>query len=178
MRHTGAMRVLVIDNYDSFVYNLVQYLAQLGAEPVVRRNDEVDLDELDEVHGVLVSPGPGTPDRAGSSVDVVRRAAGDLGLVRSAHRHVTGAEIDSCLLKGRDAAAGADRLVIDRHRWILRVVVEERPLIERRRERRARAGERPAPYVDRRRRCRARTRAAARGGEHGGRNAHEQCPHS
>ncbi|MCW2719815.1 aminodeoxychorismate/anthranilate synthase component II [Pseudonocardia sp.] len=69
------MRVLVIDNYDSFVYNLVQYLAQLGAETVVRRNDEVDLDELDEVHGVLVSPGPGTPERAGSSIDVIRRAA-------------------------------------------------------------------------------------------------------
>ncbi len=69
------MRVLVIDNYDSFVYNLVQYLAQLGAESVVRRNDEVDLDELDDVHGVLVSPGPGTPERAGSSIDVICRAA-------------------------------------------------------------------------------------------------------
>jgi len=75
MQDTGAMRVLVIDNYDSFVYNLVQYLAQLGAETRVRRNDEVDLDELDEVHGVLVSPGPGTPERAGSSIDVIRRAA-------------------------------------------------------------------------------------------------------
>jgi para-aminobenzoate synthetase component 2 len=75
MRDTGAMRVLVIDNYDSFVYNLVQYLAQLGAQTRVRRNDEVDLDELDEVHGVLVSPGPGTPERAGSSIDVIVRAA-------------------------------------------------------------------------------------------------------
>ena len=69
------MRVLVVDNYDSFVYNLVQYLAQLGAEPTVRRNDEVDLDELDEVDGVLVSPGPGTPERAGSSIEVIRRSA-------------------------------------------------------------------------------------------------------
>ncbi len=67
------MRVLVIDNYDSFVYNLVQYLAQLGTEVVVRRNDAVDLDELDEVQGVLVSPGPGTPERAGSSIAVIRR---------------------------------------------------------------------------------------------------------
>ena len=70
------MRVLVVDNYDSFVYNLVQYLAQLGAETVVRRNDEVELDELGEVDGVLVSPGPGTPERAGSSIDVIRAAAG------------------------------------------------------------------------------------------------------
>jgi anthranilate synthase/aminodeoxychorismate synthase-like glutamine amidotransferase len=69
------MRVLVIDNYDSFVYNLVQYLAQLGADTVVRRNDEVDLDELDSVDGVLVSPGPGTPERAGSSIEVIRRSA-------------------------------------------------------------------------------------------------------
>jgi para-aminobenzoate synthetase component 2 len=69
------MRVLVIDNYDSFVYNLVQYLAQLGAETMVRRNDEVDLDELDGVDGVLVSPGPGTPERAGASIEVIRRSA-------------------------------------------------------------------------------------------------------
>ena len=69
------MRVLVVDNYDSFVYNLVQYLAQLGAQVTVRRNDQVDLDELDDVDGVLVSPGPGTPERAGSSIEVIRRSA-------------------------------------------------------------------------------------------------------
>lgn len=69
------MRVLVIDNYDSFVYNLVQYLAQLGADVTVRRNDEVALDELDGVHGVLVSPGPGTPERAGMSIAVIRSCA-------------------------------------------------------------------------------------------------------
>ncbi|MGE0300938.1 aminodeoxychorismate/anthranilate synthase component II [Pseudonocardia sp.] len=73
------MRVLVIDNYDSFVYNLVQYLAQLGAEVTVRRNDEVDLDELADVDGVLVSPGPGTPERAGASIDAIRRSA-ELGV--------------------------------------------------------------------------------------------------
>ena len=69
------MRVLVVDNYDSFVYNLVQYLAQLGAECVVRRNDEVDLAEIKNVDGVLVSPGPGTPERAGSSIDVIKACA-------------------------------------------------------------------------------------------------------
>ncbi|TWP52826.1 aminodeoxychorismate/anthranilate synthase component II [Lentzea tibetensis] len=69
------MRVLVVDNYDSFVYNLVQYLAQLGAECVVRRNDAVELDEIDEFGGVLVSPGPSTPDRAGKSMDVIRHCA-------------------------------------------------------------------------------------------------------
>jgi para-aminobenzoate synthetase component II len=69
------VRVLVVDNYDSFVYNLVQYLAQLGAETVVRRNDVVELDELDEVDGVLISPGPGTPERAGASVEVIQESA-------------------------------------------------------------------------------------------------------
>jgi para-aminobenzoate synthetase component 2 len=72
------MRVLVVDNYDSFVYNLVQYLAQLGAECVVRRNDDDELTApgaLNGFDGVLVSPGPSTPERAGASIDVVRRCA-------------------------------------------------------------------------------------------------------
>jgi para-aminobenzoate synthetase component 2 len=69
------MRVLVVDNYDSFVYNLVQYLAQLGAECTVWRNDVVDLEKITEFDGVLVSPGPGTPESAGQSIDVVKRCA-------------------------------------------------------------------------------------------------------
>jgi para-aminobenzoate synthetase component 2 len=70
-------RILVVDNYDSFVYNLVQYLAQLGADSVVRRNDAVGVDELDElgVDGVLISPGPGTPEAAGVSVAMVTGCA-------------------------------------------------------------------------------------------------------
>jgi anthranilate synthase/aminodeoxychorismate synthase-like glutamine amidotransferase len=62
-------RVLVIDNYDSFVYNLVQYLGELGAEPIVHRHDAVTLDEMDalEPDAVLVSPGPGRPEDAGCS---------------------------------------------------------------------------------------------------------------
>jgi para-aminobenzoate synthetase component II len=74
-------RVLCVDNYDSFVYNLVQYLGQLGVEVIVRRNDDVSVAELDEldVAGVLVSPGPGTPDDAGVSMEIVRACA-DRGL--------------------------------------------------------------------------------------------------
>ena len=70
-------RVLVVDNYDSFVFNLVQYLGQLGAEVVVRRNDEVSVDELDDlgVDGVLISPGPGEPADAGCSLAMVEAAA-------------------------------------------------------------------------------------------------------
>ncbi len=73
-----ATRVLVIDNYDSFVYNLVQYLGELGAEPVVHRHDERTVPELEalEPDAVLISPGPGTPDDAGVSNDVITMFAG------------------------------------------------------------------------------------------------------
>ena len=69
-------RVLVVDNYDSFVFNLVQYLAQLGAEVDVRRNDEVDARDADAYDGVLLSPGPGTPEKAGVCVEMVQHCAG------------------------------------------------------------------------------------------------------
>ena len=70
-------RVLVLDNYDSFVYNLVQYLGQLGAEVVVHRNDALDVAALDDlaVDGVLISPGPGTPQAAGVSMELVSACA-------------------------------------------------------------------------------------------------------
>ncbi len=69
------MRILVIDNYDSFVYNLVQYLAQLGAQCVVRRNDAVEPGEVSSADGILISPGPGTPERAGASMGIVQECA-------------------------------------------------------------------------------------------------------
>jgi anthranilate synthase/aminodeoxychorismate synthase-like glutamine amidotransferase len=71
-------RVLVIDNYDSFTYNLVQYLGELGAEPMVHRNDALTIEQITELDpdGVLISPGPGTPDDAGLSNEVIRTFAG------------------------------------------------------------------------------------------------------
>ena len=74
-------RILVVDNYDSFVFNLVQYLGQLGADVDVRRNDEVTPDEAVEYDGVLLSPGPGTPEGAGVCMDVVRRCAGQVPIL-------------------------------------------------------------------------------------------------
>ena len=68
-------RILVIDNYDSFVFNLVQYLAQLGAECTVVRNDEVDDSAAAQYDGVLISPGPGTPDKAGVSIAMIKYCA-------------------------------------------------------------------------------------------------------
>ncbi len=71
-------RVLVIDNYDSFVYNLVQYLGELGAEPVVHRSDAFTLDDIEALapDAVLISPGPGRPEDAGLSNEVIATFAG------------------------------------------------------------------------------------------------------
>ncbi|MDQ3585624.1 MAG: anthranilate synthase component II [Pyrinomonadaceae bacterium] len=71
--------LFIIDNYDSFTYNLVQYLGELGAEMIVRRNDEVTADEIEREYRpaqILISPGPGTPAEAGVSLEVIERFAG------------------------------------------------------------------------------------------------------
>ena len=67
--------LLVIDNYDSFTYNLVQYFGELGAEPLVKRNDEITLDEIAALkpERIVISPGPCTPNEAGISCEVIRR---------------------------------------------------------------------------------------------------------
>ena len=77
MRHNAPMaaKILVVDNYDSFVFNLVQYLQQLGAECTVVRNDAVTAQEASKFDGVLISPGPGTPEKAGISVEMIKYCA-------------------------------------------------------------------------------------------------------
>ena len=67
--------VLLLDNYDSFTFNLAQYLGELGAAPVVRRNDEISLDEVGALRPghIVISPGPGRPEDAGISVELIRR---------------------------------------------------------------------------------------------------------
>ncbi len=76
-------RVLVVDNYDSFVYNLVQELGELGADPVVYRNDAIDVEQIRAARpdAVLISPGPGRPENGGVSLEVVRRLAGEIPLL-------------------------------------------------------------------------------------------------
>ena len=75
--------ILMIDNYDSFTYNVVQYLGELGAEMEVRRNDEVTVDEIERSapEKIVISPGPCTPDEAGISVDTVRRLGGRIPIL-------------------------------------------------------------------------------------------------
>jgi len=75
--------ILMIDNYDSFTYNLVQYMGELGADIQVHRNDEITLDEIESLapEKIVVSPGPCTPDKAGVSIDVVKRFAGKIPIL-------------------------------------------------------------------------------------------------
>lgn len=76
--------ILVIDNYDSFTYNLVQYLGELGAALEVRRNDEVSLEEIEDrikPERILISPGPGTPDEAGISLAVLKKFGGKMPIL-------------------------------------------------------------------------------------------------
>ena len=74
----GKMKLLVIDNYDSFTYNLVQYFGQLGASTEVFRNDVISIDDIkiDLYNAIVISPGPCYPDRAGISLDVIKKFAG------------------------------------------------------------------------------------------------------
>lgn len=106
----GVTRILVVDNYDSFVFNLVQYLQQLGAECVVRRNDAVTTAEVEDlgVDGVLLSPGPGTPHDAGITEEMIRWGAGRVPILgvclgHQAIAEVYGAVVDRAeeLLHGR-----------------------------------------------------------------------------
>lgn len=70
------MKIVIIDNYDSFVYNLSHLLKELGAEVTVKRNDQFRLEELEEFDKILLSPGPGVPEEAGLLLDVIRTYAG------------------------------------------------------------------------------------------------------
>jgi anthranilate synthase component II len=76
-------RVLLVDNYDSFVYNLVQELGELGAEPMVHRNDAIDIDGIRSEHpdGIVISPGPGRPEDSGISLEVVRLLSGEIPIL-------------------------------------------------------------------------------------------------
>jgi anthranilate synthase/aminodeoxychorismate synthase-like glutamine amidotransferase len=76
--------ILVIDNYDSFTYNLVQYLGELGEDIEVRRNNEITVDEIEQNYNpdrIMISPGPGTPDDAGISIEVIERFAGKVPIL-------------------------------------------------------------------------------------------------
>ncbi len=110
-----STRILVVDNYDSFVFNLVQYLAQLGAEVDVRRNDSIAADAGRGYDGVLISPGPGTPADAGVCMDMIRTLGGEVPIFGVCLGHqaigeVFGAVVDRApeLLHGKTSAVHHD----------------------------------------------------------------------
>jgi anthranilate synthase/aminodeoxychorismate synthase-like glutamine amidotransferase len=112
-----AVRILVIDNYDSFVYNLVQYIGQLGAEPSVYRHDAIDLDGIRSLgpDGVLISPGPGRPEDAGISMDLIAAFGGDVPILGVCLGHqcigqVFGAEVvrASAVMHGKTSSISHD----------------------------------------------------------------------
>ncbi len=75
MKNSDNKQILVIDNYDSFTYNLVHYLQDLDCEVVVKRNDKITLEAVDQFHKILLSPGPGIPDEAGLLKPIIKRYA-------------------------------------------------------------------------------------------------------
>lgn len=109
--------IFVIDNYDSFTYNLVQYLRQLGAQTEVCRNDAFDIKDLAQknIRGIVVSPGPGSPEKAGLSVETIKRYSGKTPILgvclgHQAIAHAFGAKIihAKTLMHGKVSMVSAD----------------------------------------------------------------------
>ena len=96
------MSVLLIDNYDSFTYNLFQYLGELGAQVEVVRNDAITVEDIDEMapDHIIISPGPGNPDDAGISKDVIRRFAGKIPILGVCLGHQCIGEVFGGIVEG------------------------------------------------------------------------------
>jgi para-aminobenzoate synthetase component 2 len=105
----GTMRVALIDNYDSFTYNLVQYLSELGAELHVYRHDAIDLEGLERLEPthIVVSPGPKTPSEAGISIDAIRHFAGRVPVLGVCLGHqAIGQAFGAKVVRGREPVHG------------------------------------------------------------------------
>lgn len=117
-RATGAIKLLMIDNYDSFTYNIVQYFGELGAEVAVFRNDEITVDQLDamrqrgEFDRLCVSPGPCTPNEAGISVAAIRHFTGKVPILGVCLGHQSiGAAFGGKIIKAQTLMHGKTSLI-------------------------------------------------------------------
>jgi anthranilate synthase/aminodeoxychorismate synthase-like glutamine amidotransferase len=117
--------VFVLDNYDSFTYNLVQYLGELGEEVVVRRNDQVSIGEIEAMHParIVLSPGPCTPQEAGISIELIRHFAGRLPILGVCLGHqAIGAAFGGNIVRARNLMHGKTSEVEHDGRTIFRGV--------------------------------------------------------
>jgi len=117
--------VFVLDNYDSFTYNLVQYLGELGEEIVVRRNDQVSIDEVEALHParIVLSPGPCTPQEAGISIELIRHFTGKLPIFGVCLGHqAIGAAFGGNIIRARNLMHGKTSQVEHDGRTIFRGV--------------------------------------------------------
>jgi len=117
--------VFVLDNYDSFTYNLVQYLGELGEEVVVRRNDQVSIDEVEALHParIVLSPGPCTPQEAGISIELIRHFTGKLPILGVCLGHqAIGAAFGGNIVRARNLMHGKTSQVEHDGRTIFRGV--------------------------------------------------------
>lgn len=113
-------RILVVDNYDSFVFNIVQYLAQLGAKVDVKRNDEISIVDASQYDGILLSPGPGTPAQAGICIDIVKELGGRVPIFGVCLGHQAIAEaFGATVSRAPELLHGKTSQVFHEHRGVL-----------------------------------------------------------
>ncbi|UBH61615.1 aminodeoxychorismate synthase component II [Proteus vulgaris] len=106
--------LLLIDNYDSFTYNLYQYFCELGAEVVVKRNDEIGLQEIEKMMPahLVISPGPCTPDEAGISLEAIQRFAGEIPILGVCLGHqAIGQAFGASVIRAREVMHGKNSLI-------------------------------------------------------------------
>src|SRR6478672_1198169 len=117
--------ILVIDNYDSFTYNLVQYLGELGEEVIVRRNDEITIDDVAAMQPerIVVSPGPCTPNEAGISVPLIERFAGEIPLLGVCLGHQSiGQAFGGRIVHARELMHGKTSAILHNGRGVFRAL--------------------------------------------------------
>lgn len=115
--------ILLIDNYDSFTWNLYQYFCELGASVTVKRNDDITLDDIDALspEKIVISPGPCTPDEAGISLDVIRRYAGQTPLLGVCLGHQAIAQaFGACIVRAEKVMHGKTSPITHQQQGVFR----------------------------------------------------------